>query len=161
MNNAQSLLTIGALVILSLASIGFHSAALENSTLQIENKVALTAFSLADDLIEEIKVRSFDEATINFPTTNTKSLTLPMSLGPETGETYPYFDDVDDFNNYEKKISAPHAENYNVTCKIFYVNGNYPDYPSLSQTFYKKAKITVTSPYMKNPVSLGFIFTHK
>ena len=68
MNSVQSMLTMGALVFslfhLSILIILF----LENSTAQIENKVYLTAFSLADDMIETIKQRSFDEATVKFPT---------------------------------------------------------------------------------------------
>ena len=58
MSNAQSILSIGALLFLSLISLRFNSSALENATVEVENKVYLTAFSLADDLIEEIKQKA-------------------------------------------------------------------------------------------------------
>lgn len=161
MGNVQSLLAFGAMLILALSSLNFNEAVLSNSTTEIENKVALTAFSLADDLIEEIKVRAFDAATVNFPTTNTASLTPANSLGHGWWETYPNFNDIDDFNNYTKTVSAPHAENYNVTCKVQYVDGDNPDQVVSIQTFYKKVTVTVSSPYMKNPISLAFIFTLK
>lgn len=161
MGNAQSLLTLGALTILSFTSLNFNSTILESSTVEIENKVALTAFSLADDLLEEIKVRSFDEKTKQFPTTNINSLTEKTSLGKDVGEVYPNFDDVDDYNGFSKFISAPHAENYSVTCVVNYVKESDPDDVSSMQTFYKKATVMVSSPYLRDPISLSFVFTLK
>lgn len=164
MGNVQSLLSFGAMLILALSSLNFSGAVLSNSTTEIENKVVLTAFSLADDLIEEMKVRAFDAATVNFPTTNVASLTSAGSLGPGWWETYPNFNDIDDFDwfyDHPMNVSAPHAENYKVRCRIQYVDANNPDQVVSTQTFYKKATVTVSSPYMKNPISLSFIFTLK
>jgi hypothetical protein len=161
MNNVQSMLSLGALVILSMVSMNFHSSVLETSTVEIENKVALTAFSLADDLIEEIKVRAFDEKTIEFPTTNPMGLTPPGSLGPEAGEVYGTFNDVDDYHGLIKNISAPHAENYRVECIVQYVQEDNFGVVSTVQTFYKRVTVNVSSPYLRHPVSLSFIFTLK
>ena len=159
MQNIQSYLTIGGLLLFSLTSLRFNSAILDTSTADIQNKVYLTAFSLADDMIEEIKVKGFDETTLPFPTSNPASLT--QVLGPETGEVYPDFDDVDDFNGYTRNVDEPHAEGYVVSCVVQYVKGNDPDEVSSTQTFYKKATVTVSSPYMDHDVSLSFIFTLK
>ena len=159
--NSQSLLSMGAMIILALSSLNFNSSVLETSTVEVESKVALTAFSLADDLIEEVKGKSFDETTKPFPTTNPANLTPANSLGPESGESYSTFDDIDDYNGYVKNVSAPHAENYHIGCLVQYVDGDNPDQVTLSQTFYKKVTVTVTSPYMKDPVTLSFIFTLK
>ena len=71
MNTGESLISIGALIVFSLVSLNFNSSLLNNTTVEIENKVYLTAFSLADDLIEEIRQKAFDAATVEFPTTNT------------------------------------------------------------------------------------------
>ena len=161
MQNIQTYLTMGGLVLLSLTSLRFNSAILETSTADIENKVYLTAFSLADDLIEEIKTKSFDENTKNFPVTNTSSLTAVNLMGPEYGETYTNYDDIDDFNNYTNLIDAPHAEGYNIACTVQYVNKDDQDVINSVPTFYKKVTVTVTSPYMRTPITLSFIFTLK
>ena len=63
MGNNQYL-SIGAIVLLPLISLRFNTTLLQNRTTEIENKVYLTAFSLADDLIEEIKHKAFDEDTV-------------------------------------------------------------------------------------------------
>ncbi|OIP56059.1 MAG: hypothetical protein AUK34_12030 [Ignavibacteria bacterium CG2_30_36_16] len=161
MSTVQSMLTIAALVFLSLASLQFNRTALHTQTAEIENKVYLTAFSLADDMIEEIKVKGFDETTVPFPTNITTNLTSLANLGPDAGETYGSYDDVDDYNGYEKLISAPHAEDYFISVTVKYVDGDDPDTFSTVQTFYKKVLVTVSSPFMNYPVKLSFIFTLK
>lgn len=161
MANIQSMLSIGALVLLSIISFNFNSAVLSSSTVDVENKVALTAISLGDDLLEEMKGKSFDETTTKFPTTNPSSLTPADSLGPEAGEIYPNFNDIDDYNGYVATVSAPHAENYHVTCTVNYVKDSNVDDVSFTQTFYKRATVTVTSPYMKDTIVLSFVFTLK
>lgn len=161
MSNIQTFLTLGAMIFLTMTSFRFNTVILENSTIEMENKVMLTAFSLADDMIEEIKVRAFDQATIKFPTASLGNLTTTDNLGPETGETYPNFNDIDDFNGYTKYVTAPHAEDYYVTTKVQYVNETNPDQVSSSRTYYKKVTVTVSSPYMRNAINLSYIFSLK
>lgn len=161
MNTGQSLLSIGALMVFSLVSLNFNSTILNNTTVEVENKVYLTAFSLADDLIEEIRQKAFDAATVDFPTTNTASLTSPYGLGPRYDESYPNYNDIDDFNGFNKTVSAPHAEDYQVTCVVQYVDPDNPDYAVMTQTFYKRVTVTVTSPYLRNQVQLSQILTLK
>lgn len=161
MSNIQSLITLGAISILGLTSLRFDTAVLENTTVEVENKVYLTAFSLADDLLEEIKQKAFDANTVQFPVTNPAALTSASALGPGWWEQYPNFNDIDDFNRFTKTVSAPHAENYRVDCRVWYVSATNPEQVSTVQTFYKKVWIQVSSPYMRTPVSLSFIFTLK
>ena len=161
MSNSQSMLSLGALLLLSLVSLRFNSSVLDNTTIETENKVYLTAFSLADDLIEEIKQKAFDAATVDFPTTNPADLTSPSDLGHGSWEIYPNYNDIDDYHGFTKSISAPHAENYNVSSEVFYVSETNPNTKVMTQTFYKKVEVTVTSPYIRSPITLSFIFTLK
>ena len=160
MSNIQSMLAVGSLFLLSMTSMNFNSALLHSNTAELENKVYLTAFSLADDLIEEIKQKAFDEKTLIFPTVNPLTLTPSGSLGTE-GEIYPYFNDIDDYNNFSRDADAPHTENYHISAKVYYVSETNQDAKSTIQTFYKRVDVTVSSPYLNNNVILTFIFTHK
>ncbi|MCW8809623.1 MAG: hypothetical protein OQJ93_04165 [Ignavibacteriaceae bacterium] len=155
MNTGQSFMSIGAIILLSLASLSFNSAVLQNTTLETENKVYLTAFSLADDLIEEIKQKAFDEKTIDFQAINVSQLTYPPNK--ESGEVWPYFDDIDDYNNYNKPVSLPHSEGYTVSCIVNYSNANGDEI--YVRSFYKKVTIKVTSDYMSSPLYLRFVFS--
>jgi hypothetical protein len=161
MSNIQSILAIGAIFLLSLASMSFNGALLESNTSQIENKVYLTAFSLADDMIEEIKQKAYDENTLVFPTVNRSTLTPTASLGPESGEAYPYYDDIDDYNGYSRDADAPHAENYHIAVKVYYVSESDPNTVSSTQTFNKRVDVSVSSPYLTHSASLSMVFTHK
>ena len=161
MNTGQSFFSIGALILFSLVSLNFNSAVLSNTTVEVENKVYLTAFSLADDLIEEIKQKSFDAATVDFPTTDPSTLTAADKLGHGWWEVYPDYNDIDDYNSFIQYVSAPHAENYSVTCTVHYVDGDNPDKFVSTQTFYKKVTVTVDSPYLRSPIQLSHIFTLK
>jgi hypothetical protein len=160
MGNNQYL-SIGAIVLMALVSLRFNTTLLQNRTTEIENKVYLTAFSLADDLIEEIKQKAFDEETVEWRAITTDQLTPYNSFGPvDPGESSVYdFDDIDDYHGYSKAVSLPHVENYSVTSTVDYVTSSNPDVTSLSQTFFKRVSVNVTSPYMSHAVKLSFVFT--
>ena len=161
MSNIQSILAIGGMIILALISLRFNSSVLQTSSADFENKVYLTSFSIADNLIEEIKSKSFDQNTIKFPTTNPSSLTPLASFGPDSGDVKPYYNDVDDYNGFQDTTAAPYFEKYYVSCKVVYVTSSNPDVESATQTFYKKVTVTVRSDYLSNPVSISAIYTLK
>jgi hypothetical protein len=158
-SNVQSMLSLGALMIFSLISLRFDSAVLQNTEVEVENKVYLTAFSLADDLLEEIKQRAFDEKTVVFKAITPSALTPSASLGKESGESWPNFNDIDDYNNYSKPVSLPHAENYTITSQISYVQANNQDLVSYTPTYFKRVEIFVNSPYLSHQLKLSYIFT--
>jgi hypothetical protein len=154
-------LTLGSIVLLSLVSLRFNSTVLENRTTETENKIYLTAFSLADDLIEEIKQKAFDEETVEWRAINVSELTPTNSFGPVDPSEYSVidFDDIDDYNGYSKTISLPNAENYTIESTVNYVTENNQDLICQNQTFYKRVTVQVSSPYLSYPVNLAFVFT--
>ncbi|HEY6907014.1 MAG TPA: hypothetical protein VI230_06065 [Ignavibacteriaceae bacterium] len=157
MASIQSLLAIGALVIFSIISLLFNSSVLQNTTIEIEDKVYLTAFSLADDLIEEMKQKAFDERTVDFQAINKNQLTPPLSLGKDGTEVWPNFNDVDDYKGYTKLVDAPQAEGYTITCDVSYCDASGSLLPG--QDYYKKVTITVSSEYLRDPFQMYFIFS--
>ena len=165
MGSIQSLLAIGGITIFSLISVRFNSTVLQNMGVEVENKIYLTAFSLADDLIEEIKQKAFDHETVIFRSINKEELTPKEKFGgdnKEPGEikdSSSTWNDVDDYDGYKKEVALPHAEGYEVTCKVDYVLGDNPNIISNEPTFYKRIEVTVSSKYLTNPVKLSFIFT--
>jgi hypothetical protein len=163
MSNIQSMITIGAIAIFSLISIRFNATVLENINVEVENKIYLTAFSLADDMIEEIKQKAFDEETVVFRSINTEELTPVNEFGAaqDPGETSDplTFDDIDDYNGYSKNVSLPHAEGFTVTSQVEYVQSTNFQMTSLAQTFFKRVTVWVSSDYLSHPVKLSFIFT--
>jgi len=149
------------MALLALISMRFNSTLLENRTTEIENKVYLTAFSLADDLIEEIKQKAFDEQTVEWRAIPVDQLTNIDAFGavdPDESSVSD-FDDIDDYHNYSRPISLPHVENYTVSSTVDYVSASDQDQVSNTQTYFKRVTVRVTSPYLSHPVRLAFVFT--
>ena len=161
MSGIQSILTMGGMIILALISLRFNAAVLQSSSADFNNKVYLTSFSIADNVIEEIKSKSFDQTTIKLPTTNPASLTPVANLGPDSGESYPNFNDVDDYNGFKDTTAAPYFETYYISCSVEYVTASNPDVASSVPTFFKRATVTVSSRYLSNPISISAIYTLK
>jgi hypothetical protein len=160
MGNNQ-FLAIGGVVLLALTSLRFNTNILETKGTEIESKVYLTAFSLADDLIEEIKQKAFDEQTVEWKSISPSLLSSPSEFGIfDEGETsVTDFDDIDDYHGYSKTVSLPHAEKYTVTSSVDYVSAEDQNSVSSVQTYFKRVTVKVSSPYTSYPVKLSFVFT--
>lgn len=163
MSGIQSLLAIGAVWLFALVTINFNSSFVHNISIEVENKVYLTAFSLADDMIEEIKQKAFDEWTADgkLKVVALTSLTEHGSLGAETGEVWPDFNDIDDYNNYPKTINGlPYVEDFNIFTTVRYADStDFSDTTYTQRSFFKRVDVTVTSKYLQTPVHLNFIFS--
>jgi len=111
------------------------------------SEVISDAIFYAQQLMEEVKSKRYDE-NLNPP-----PLTDPGNLGADSGEVYPNFDDVDDFDNYSDTVN-----NYNrsVDVRYVYLNGNNwddtcpfancqarTDCLTCDQCCYKKITVTV------------------
>ncbi len=152
----QNLLLIGAFIILGIIILSVNNIIFSNNTAIMENEIQITGIGLAQQLMDEITSRGFDENTlggqfIQFPT----QLTPESSFGPESGE--PPFDDVDDYHNYSTTINTPRVDGYQLDVVISYASPLSPINDVSFRTFLKRVKIIATNPkYMHNPDSLSF-----
>jgi hypothetical protein len=158
MSGIQSLLAIGAVWLFAPVSINFNSAVVHNISIEVENKAYLDAFSLADDMIEEIKQKTFEDTTGTWEYPKVENDLQPIYT--EEGNNRKLFDDIDDYNGYIDTVGLPYVEDFKRTVKVSFAdpvnfNGNYG-----SKTFYKRVDVKVESikNYLSNPVNLSFIF---
>ncbi len=159
MNTGQSLMSIGAMMLLSILVLRVNNTFQNTSSVLLDSKLGLLATSIATSQIEEISRLSFDESTVSNAVSSTSSLTPPGSLGPETGEVYPNFDDIDDFNGYTKTDSSMTAI-FNISCSVQYVSSTSPDVVSSSPTWNKKISIFVSSPSMRDTIKMSTIYSY-
>lgn len=117
----------------------------------------------AQELMEEIKSKAYDEKTLN-----NSGPPWSSSLGRESGENYPNFDDVDDYNNYSDSPASGYTRQATVTyirlngtnwitCGVVPC-GAVSDCSTCQQCCYKRVTVTVsrTDNIVKN-VSLTTI----
>ncbi len=159
MNTGQSLLSIGAMMLLSILVLRVNNTFNNTSTVLQDSKLGILATSIATSQIEEISRLAFDECTDSNSTNSLSSLTPPSSLGPEPGETYPNYNDVDDYNGFTKTDTSMTAV-FNISCSVVYVSDTNPDVASSVPTWNKKITITVTSPSMIDTIRASTIYSY-
>ena len=153
-NTGQMLLVIGALVLFSLMLPSMNQTILYNDRTLVSTNAELTAISLAEKIIAEAGTKAFDVFCITGTPTLASQLTSPYGLGPAYGEVYPNFNDLDDYDGMSivDTTTFPSVA-FNIAAKVRYVNPADPNQIVYYQTFLKKLRVTVSSPYLINPAS--------
>jgi hypothetical protein len=144
MNTGQMIMTLGAMMLLSVIMLRVNTANLTNESIRDDAQYGVLANSIATSIIEEAQSKAFDEKT---DTTNVTSLTqLSSVLGPETGETEDTFDDFDDYNGFTKRDSTMPSAIFDISCQVVYVTPNNIEGSTTNRTWNKKIIVTITRP---------------
>jgi hypothetical protein len=161
--STQQLITIGGLFIFTFASLSFNDSTFIQQESSYFNEAALIASGLGKSLIEEIHCKAFDEETVNKSVHKFFELTPFNKLTFETGEginnyhgyykKHGYdastsFDDIDDYNGFQRNYTNKFFDDFNVSVKVHYVLPSNPSIFSIIQTFAKKVEVTVSNPYL-------------
>jgi len=161
MSSMQMFLVIGGLVLLSFLMINFYSTSDIQYNVINHNEAVITASGIGQSLIEEIAGKAFDEETIFDVINATNLLTIPDSLGYDSGETNRLlFDDIDDYNNYTGVDSLGGMGNFNYKIKIYYGQKLNPNQKSTSRTFTKRADIDIVNAFMQDTLKLNYVYTY-
>jgi len=147
MSFEHTMLTIGGLVLLSTFVLSLNGSILQNQITMVQSDAMLEALAYAQKYIEEAEACRFDEdpsATIP------NSFTLANNLGPDTGEVYPYFDDIDDFNGYTRTDNTSGNVPFTINISVHYVTKEHPDTPTTSRTYFKRMTISISSPALSS-----------
>lgn len=169
MNTGQTLLTIGAIVLLSFVILRVNNNFLLTSTVLTETQTGVLAVSLATSRMEKANSLAFDESTADTTTvTLPNQLTRLIDLGPDNGEVSDsLFDDFDDYNGFITVDSLANGV-YKTICQVDYVDATTPDIISNQRTWHKRIIVRVTSPSFirdwetmeQDTISLTSIFSY-
>jgi hypothetical protein len=168
MTNIQVLLSLVAMILLSLVIITVSKNSLYTEDVMYNSNFGITATSLASSIIEDASKKGFDcvTDTMVLDPNNASDLNLltdPDSLGTDTGEdpnNPKTFNDFDDYNNYATTDSSMPTAIFNVACKVNYVNESDLDGISNSRTYHKKITVKVWSKSMKDTVVMSSIYSY-
>lgn len=160
MNTGQMLLTIGAMILLATLILRVNSNISATTDTVYDSKFVILATSLGNSILEEASDKAFDEATAANSVSKLTDLTIPVKLGKESGESYPNFNDVDDYNGYEKIDSTLPSAVFKADCSVDYVLPNSPDVESHIRTWTKRITVTVTSVSMPDTVRLSSLYSY-
>ncbi len=151
MNTGQSLLSIGAMFLLSLTVLRVNNSILVTDTVMQDSKFGILATSLATSLIEKASKKAYDANTYDDAVTSKSELTSPVGLGPGSGEIAPDLcNDFDDFNGYVDSVTNLPSARFYLSAEVCYVDPNNPNGKLNTQSWHKKMTVTVTSPDIGN-----------
>ncbi len=161
MNTGQSMLAIGAMILLSTLVLRVNNNLLSTNNVMNESKFGVLATSLATSIIEEANNKFFDEMTIGNPVTDSTVLTQTNSFGIDSLEVYPDFDDFDDYDGYIRTVTNLPSATFDIACNVDYVTINPPNIViSNSQTWHKRITVTVSSPFSQDTIRLASVFSY-
>lgn len=164
MGTGQMMMTILAMVLLSVVILTTNRNFYHTNTTMASSRYNILAVSVANSIIEDATGQRFDEITTGAQT-STSVLTAAASLGVESGETASNpksFDDFDDYNAYKtnpkldtilvtgtnKKII------FNSICKVDYVTASAPSTGTTTKTWHKRLRLFVYCPELRDPITL-------
>ena len=148
MNTGQSLLTLGALMLITITILNFYGMMNNIESALDYSRFRLEAVSVLTSRIEQVSQYFFDEASTD--TSNASTLgdfSAPSSLGLETGETN--FDDIDDFNGVTLQDTGRSGVIYNVSFAVDYISlqGSGQISHSNQREYHKRVRVSVTDSY--------------
>ena len=166
MNTGQTMLAMGAMMLLSFLVLRFNTIHLTSEQASYNSKFGIVATSLANSLIEEAKDKAYDKNALD----TTKNISSPndfSNIGKDGGESYPDFDDFDDYNNlyYLDTLSLKNPQTgkptgFEIRSIVEYVTDANPDVKSGSKQYHKKMTVSVFSSAMMDTVKLTTIFSY-
>ena len=166
MSTGQMALVIGALMLFGIVKSNFQSAVIHNTDIIGSNREMQNAITISRGIFDEIQRRAYDVACVNKKVVRLSDLS---SIGPASGEYYPAFNDVDDFNGSVFISPAPGAnlnatpralrstEGFTVRVRVDYVDPNNPETVTVSRTWAKRVTITVTNEYSRYSLTQRYI----
>lgn len=158
MGMGQTLITVGAIMLLSLVILRVNNNFLSTNTVLLTSKFGVLGVSLATSYIEEANGKAFDQ---NTDTTTVSATSQLSTCGPETGEVYPNFNDFDDYDGLSIIDSTMPTAHFKIDCLVDYINTSNPDLPVSQKTWHKRILVTITSPSMpEDTVRMSSIFSY-
>lgn len=157
MNTGQMLITLAALMLLSLIILRVTGNFLNTESSLMDSKFGVLGISLATSMMEEATGKSFDENSNSGTVLSLGDLT---SIGPESGETYPNFDDFDDYDGLVKWDNSMPVTSYKIECKVSFVNPTSLDKGTTSKTWHKKLDVMVSTPSSEDTVVMSKVYSY-
>lgn len=154
-------------VLLTLLMTQINSNTVQGREALQQLELEHTAASIAQQFIEEAKSKNFDAwvGIVDPP------FTPYNQLGKGVGESYPNFNDVDDYDDFSRTIYV-NGENFesdstvtdgipfNVNIQVQYVNEAKPDSAVSEETYLKRMTVTVSSSYFPGSITVKHVFSY-
>ena len=159
MGTGQTLLTIMAMMMLSRLVLSVNTTSAQSGDSIQMAAYRITGTSLGTSMIEEATGMAFDQKSDTVGISNPSNFS--STLGKETGEIYPDFNDFDDFNNLHKVDSLKGSAIFVTDVKVEYVSiASNVISVSAIPTYHKRMTVKVSSKSMADTLKFYTIFSY-
>ncbi len=146
MNGNQMMLSIAAMIFLSMLILNVHSSTTDKLIILYSNEAVIEATGIAQAIFEEIQTKAFDEFTTSSAAKERNLLTPVLSLGKDASEVlYTDFDDIDDYNDFNVTDTANAMGEFDLAVLVYYVDETSPYDSSGTRTFIKRVDISISN----------------
>jgi hypothetical protein len=156
MTTGQTMLAVGALVLLTTIMLNFYRVFSHQWVTIEETQIGIDATTVATSLFEFAHGLAFDQSS---PVSSVNELTDPVNFGPDpdplgetdveiiewnnpTGNIY-VFDDFDDLHGYEIEIDAGYGHVYRAEFEVYYIEPSDVTQKSISKTYTKRMDLSI------------------
>jgi len=165
MQTGQYIYLLIAFVLFGTFAVALNRFQVSSTLTTVESQQANDAMALAQYFIEVAWTKSYDEVTVPANQINQSDLTFPGaftspgSLGRDSGENYPNFDDGADYNGLD--VTMPYgADSLRVRASVFYADSAVDSLHVGYRTYNKMLKLHITSPRTKVNVTMEQVFAY-
>jgi hypothetical protein len=159
MTTVQTMLAVGALVLLTSIMMNFYRIFYSNWDVLDDAQFGIDATSLATSYFEIAQGLAFDEETYDTLKTITSpsQLTQPWNLGPDAGNyDMATFTDFDDFHGYVDSTTIPGLGTYMTQFEVYYVDPfDIQQRIDTAPTFAKRMDVKLWRPDHHRAVGAG------
>ena len=140
----QTLITFGAMIILTLGMLGFNNRLADSDQALAKNRFRFEALAIANSYAEDARQYYFDEAVADtFAVKNVSQFTDLLNLGQE-GDDNGVNDDFDDFHNRSIQEFGQTGVPYSIRFKVDYVKNDLGNLvTSTDKTYHKRMRISI------------------
>ena len=141
-----------------------------NSVDSVSTEAETRAIAIAQDVIEDVKTRKFDENLTapqdGFDAKNAPAVFSRPTMMTQESEKWPDFDDIDDYsggwteNGYQPftKTVGTELGDFKVSTVVYYVNPGDLAKPATTRQYFKKLVVTVSNEYLAKDITLEHVY---
>jgi len=165
MGTGQMLITVGAMILLSIIILSVNQGYILNNEVMLDSKFDLLAISLAISIVEDANGLAFDQRTTGGNTVMTTSQL--SSIGHGSSEYYidrehTNFNDFDDYDGLHIVYNDTTLRSaiYNIDCQVGYISDANPNVFTSSKTWFKKLDVMISSPSMTDTIRMSTVMSY-
>ncbi|MCX6136682.1 MAG: hypothetical protein NTV54_04200 [Ignavibacteriales bacterium] len=175
MSSGQTMLSAAFFVLVTVAVLNANRMMIDSASSYYELVAVEQGTGAAGALLQEILTKKFDSQADYSHYQMPWEFDSPASLGPGAaakayinpwpdvspfksikGINGNFYDDVDDYNGYERTVNTSDIKGYHLKVSVYYVTKGAPNTPYWTESYFKRVDVTIDHPvYLTRKITVS------